>query len=202
MYDYLPSITVQKGFLTNNFYNHKRYFSFGNIKKNIYQNNQNSGVKQKPNSLIKDHNFLIVSNTNKDEVNSNKNTTSITYYNRGFSDKKLYNNKVNIISEKIYKHQNKDSKKNQLANFLLKSYNNNKIIQGINNNINKNSSLRNFGLLLPEVLTEYKNGQNQKGNSLSVSNKENNSNDLNITNSLFNIKQIKNINNNYSKIKS
>ena len=199
MYDYLPSITVQKGFLTNNFYNHKRYFSFGNIKKNIYQNNQNSGVKQKPNSLIKDHNFLIVSNTNKDEVNSNKNTTSITYYNRGFSDKKLYNNKVNIISERIYKHQNKDSKKNQLDNFLLKSYNNSKIIQAINNNINKNCSQRNFGLLLPEVLTDFKNGQNQKGNSLSVSNKENNSNDLNITNSLFNIKQIKNINNNYSK---
>ena len=194
MNDYLPSITVQKGFFTNNFYNHKRYFSFGNNKKNVYQNYQNSGIKKNPNNLIKDHNFLLVSNTNKDEINSNKNTTSVTYYNRGFPDKKIYNNKTNIIPETIYKHQNNDPKKNQLDNYLLKSYNNNKLIQGINNNINKNSSLRNVHLFLPEVQTDNKFNRIQKGNSLSVSNKENNSNNMNITNSLLNIKQIRNIN--------
>ena len=64
MNDYLPSITVQKGFFTNNFYNHKRFFSFGNNKKNVYQNYQNSSSKKNPNNLVKDHNFLLVSNTN------------------------------------------------------------------------------------------------------------------------------------------
>jgi len=198
MNEYLPSITVQKGFFTNNFYNHKRFFLFGTNKKNIYQNSQNSIIKQNQNNLLKDHNFLIVSNTNKDEINSNKNSTSITYYNKGFSDKKIYNNK-NIIPETIYKYQNKDPKKTQMDNFLLKSYNNTKIIQGIDNKINKNTNIRNFGLLLPEVHMENKIGRIQKGNSLSVPNKENNSNNMNITNSLFNIKQIKNINNNFSK---
>ena len=192
MNDYLPSITVQKGFFTNNFYNHKRFFSFGNNKKNVYQNYQNSSSKKNPNNLVKDHNFLLVSNTNKDEINSNKNTTSVTYYNRGFSDKKIYNNKNNIIPGTIYKYQNIDPKKIQQDNFLLKSYNNNKLNQGIN--INKNSSLRSVHLFLPDVQSENKMLRTQKGNSQSVSNKENNSNNMNITNSLINIKQIKNIN--------
>lgn len=188
MNEYLPSITVQKGFFTNNFYNHKRFFSFGNNKNNF----QKTIIKPK-NDIINNNNFLIVSNTNKDEVNSNKNTTAITYYNRGFSDNKIYNNKNNIIRENILK-----DPKNKYDNYLFKSYNNEKLVKDINNiKINKNSSLRNFHLLLPELQTENKINRFKKANSISISNKENNSNsnnlNINIANNLFVIKKINNI---------
>ena len=97
MNEYLPSITVQKGFFSNNYLNHRRYLSFGNDKKNLYQINQNYSVKQKQDNIFNPNNYLVVSNTKKDEVNSNKNTTSITYYNRGFSDKKINNNKNSFM---------------------------------------------------------------------------------------------------------
>ena len=193
MNEYLPSITVQKGFFTNNFYNHKRFFSFGDNKKNLNKNHPNYINKQNSNNLINDNNFLIVSNTYKDEVNSNKNTTAISYYNKGFSDAKLNkNNKNNAISKTIYKYQNKDLTKNQLNKYLLKSYNNinNKIIQEMN--INKNTNLRNFQLFLPEVQSDNKFIRLHKGNSLYVSNKENNPN--NIVNSSNKKNQIKNMN--------
>ena len=53
MNEYLPSITVQKGFFSNNYLNHRRYLSFGNDKKNLYQINQNYSVKQKQNNIFK-----------------------------------------------------------------------------------------------------------------------------------------------------
>ena len=201
MNEYLPSITVQKGFFTNNFYNHKRFFSFGDNKKNLFKIHPNYNFKQNSNNLINDNNFLIVSNTNKDEVNSKKNTTAITYYNNGFSEiKSNKNNKNNIIPQTIYKYQNKDLTKNQLNNYLVKSYNNisNKLIQGKNTKINKNTSLRNIQLFLPEVQTDNKLNRLHKGNSLSVSNKENNANNMNLANSLIKINQIKNQSNNNS----
>ena len=102
MDEYLPSITVQRGFFTNNFNTKKTYYSLGNTKKplhQIYKNQNNKGIKNNINSINK---FLIVSNTNKDEINSNKNTTAITYYNRGFSDNKLNSNKNNIFPETFY----------------------------------------------------------------------------------------------------
>ena len=191
MNEYLPSITVQKGFFSNNFYKQKRYFSLGNTKKNLYPNYQFNKIKPNNSNIVNHNNFLIVSNTNKDEVNSIKNNTAITYYNRAFSDNKFTNNRNNVIPETFYKFQNNNNpKKNNLDNVILKNYNKS-ILQDINNKINKNTSLRNCNLYLPEVQTESKINKLKKGNSLSVSNKENNSNNLNITNSLFNVKQIK-----------
>ena len=193
MNEYLPSITVQKGFFTNNFYNRKRFFSIGNNKKNLYQNSPRNNINSNQNDIVNDNNFLIVSNIRKDEINSNKNTMAITYYNRGFSDKKIHSNKYNKIPETIYKYLNNDTKNIRLVdNFLLKSYNNNKIIKENINKIIKNGGLRNYHLFLPEVQTENK----IKGNSQSVSNKENNLNNINISNSLLNIKKVKNIDKN------
>ena len=191
MNEYLPSITVQKGFFTNNFYNHKKFFSLGNNKKNLFQNYQKNILKSKQDNIVNENNFLIVSNTNKDEVNSNKNTTAITFYNNGLSSKKLNtSNKNNIFPETFYKYPNKSSEKKQLNNFILKSYNNDKMMKEINNKINKNSSLRNFNLYLPEVQTESKIYKIKKANSLSVSNKENNSANMLITNNIYNIKKV------------
>ena len=194
MKEYLPSITVQKGFFTNNFYNQKRYFSLCNNKKNQSLNYQFNKIKPNNSNIANHNNFLIVSNTNKDEVNSNKNNTAITYFNRAFSDNKFNNNKNKIIPETFYKYQNKtNSNKNKFDNVFLNNYNKS-ILQNTYNKINKNSSLRNNILFLPEVQSENKKNKLKKGNSLSVSNKENkenNLNNLNITNSLFNVKQIK-----------
>lgn len=196
MNEYLPSITVQKGFFSNNYLNHRRYLSFGNDKKNLYQINQNYSVKQKQDNIFNPNNYLVVSNTKKDEVNSNKNTTSITYYNRGFSDKKINNNKNSFMPETFYNNQKKDTKY-KLDNILFKSYNKSKLIPGINNN--KITYLRNIHLLLPEVQTDNKKNKINKASSLPISNKENNSNNMNATNHFISIKQIKNINKENSK---
>ena len=199
MDEYLPSITVQRGFFTNNFNTKKTYYSLGNTKKplhQIYKNQNNKGIKNNINSI---NNFLIVSNTNKDEINSNKNTTAITYYNRGFSDNKLNSNKNNIFPETFYNYGNKNTKMKKYDNIVMDSYNKPKFMKNINSNVNNIDFRNNYNLYLPEVQVEGKLSRAQKGNSLSVSNKENNSNNINITNSLFNIRQIKPIKKDNSK---
>ena len=185
----LPSIKLKRGSLNNNIYNYKKFFPIGYNKKNIYQNYQNLSLEQKPTNLSNVPNFSIDSNLNKEEIITNKNTTQITYYKKGSMDKSIFNYSNNKIPESIYKYQNKNPNNIQLNNFSLKSYNHKEIIQRINNQINKNTCFRNSNLLLPEVLTEKRIPKTQKRNSFSFSNKENNSNNMNIN-------QIKNINNN------
>ena len=63
------------------------YNQHNNDKKNLYQINQNYSVKQKQDNLFNPNNYLVVSNTKKDEVNSNKNTTSIFLLFKIFNDK-------------------------------------------------------------------------------------------------------------------
>ena len=193
MDEYLPSITVQRGFFTNGFNNKKNYFSLGNNNKGLYQVYKNQNIKTIRNNINNSNNFLIVSNTNKDEINSIKNTTAITFYSRGFSDAKKINNR-NIFPETFYNYGNKNSKMKKYDNILINNYNKSKLKENIDNNIN-NINFRNYNLYLPEVQPEGKLNRTQKGNSLSVSNKENNSNNIGLSNSLFNIniKKIKSI---------
>ena len=99
MDEYLPSITIQRGFFTNNFNNKKNYFSISNNNNGLYQVYKNQNIRTIRNKINNGNNFLVVSNTNKDEINSIKNTTSITYYNRGFSDTKKINNRNSIFPE-------------------------------------------------------------------------------------------------------
>ena len=188
----LPSIEVQKRFINNNFYNYNKLSRIGFNKKNIYQNcqnYQNLSLHQNSNKLRNNPNFSIDSNIKENELISNKNTTQITYYKKGSSNKNIFNNKNNKIPELINKIKNKNSDKAELNNCALKSDINKEIIQGINNKINKNICLRNSNLILPEVQTENGTIRLQKWNSLSVLNKENISNSMNI-------KLQKNINNN------
>ena len=201
MDEYLPSITVQRGFFTNSFNNKKNYFSFGNTNKGLYQIYKNQNLKTIKNNINNGNNYLIVSNTNKDEINSIKNTTAITYYNRGFSDTKLINNKKNNIFPETFYNYEKNSKIKKYNNILINNYNKVKLMKNINNNINNinNINFRNYNLYLPEVQPDGKLSRTQKGNSLSVSNKENNSNNIGFTNPLFNIKQIKTIKKENSK---
>ena len=194
MDEYLPSITVQRGFFTNGFNNKKNYFSLGNNNKGLYQVYKNQNIKTIRNNINNGNNFLIVSNTNKDEINSIKNTTAITFYSKGFSDAKKINNRKNIFPETFYNYGNKNSKMKKYDNILINNYNKAKLKENIDNNIN-NINFRNYNLYLPEVQPEGKLNRTQKGNSLSVSNKENNSNNIGLSNSLFNIniKKIKSI---------
>ena len=193
MDEYLPSITVKRGFFTNSYNKKKNYFSLGNNNKGLYQAYKNQNIKTIRNNINNGNNFLIVSNTNKDEINSIKNTTAITFYNRGFSDVKKVNNR-NIFPETFYNYGNKNSKMKKYDNILRNNYNKSKFKENIDNNIN-NINFRNYNLYLPEVQPEGKLNRTQKGNSLSVSNKENNSNNIGLSNSLFNIniKKIKSI---------
>ena len=194
MDEYLPSITVQRGFFTNGFNNKKNYFSLGNNNKGLYQVYKNQNIKTIRNNINNGNNFLIVSNTNKDEINSIKNTTAITFYSKGFSDAKKINNRKNIFPETFYNYGNKNSKMKKYDYILINNYNKAKLKENIENNIN-NINFRNYNLYLPEVQPEGKLNRTQKGNSLSVSNKENNSNNIGLSNSLFNIniKKIKSI---------
>jgi len=215
MKEFLPSITVQKGFYTNNTSNninnpHKKFFPFGNNNKNNNQKYQNSTMKYKKSTLINPNDFLIVSNANKEDVNSNKNNpTSITYYNRGFSENKKNNIHIkNILPETFYIKNNInksnifDVEKNKLENILLKSYNI-KNMKSNNNDINiisKNIS-KNFQIFLPEVQSnnKIKTNYNKKLSPIIINNfnynNNNNSNNINmsITNSLFKTKKDKNI---------
>ena len=135
MDEYLPSITVQRGFFTNGFNNKKNYFSLGNYNKGLYQVYKNQNIKTIRNNINNGNNFLIVSNTNKDEINSIKNTTAITFYSRGFSDaKKIYNR--NIFPETFYNYGNKNSKMKKYDNILINNYNKAKLKENIDNNIN------------------------------------------------------------------
>ena len=196
MDEYLPSITIQRGFFTNNFNNKKNYFSISNNNNGLYQVYKNQNIRTIRNKINNGNNFLVVSNTNKDEINSIKNTTSITYYNRGFSDTKKINNRNSIFPETFYNYGNKNTKMKKYNNILINNYNKAKFKKDIDNNINNNINninFRNYNLYLPEVQPEGKLNRTQKGNSLSVSNKENNSNNIGLPNPFFNIKKIKSI---------
>ena len=204
MKEFLPSITVHNGFYIRNMINtsninnpHKRFFSYDNTNKNNYQINPNSNIKYKESNLINPNNYLIVSNANKDTVNSNKNNTSKTYYNRGFSD----NNKhiKNIIPDTFYNNNNKSinkinigPKKNELENILLNSYNNNKIMKNNEINIVNKTILRNFQLFLPEVQNDNKIKKvfNKQSPPIIINNNANNNSiNLSITNSLYKTKK-------------
>ena len=217
MDEYLPSIGMPKGFsYTNNFYNRKRYSSVDNAKKNNYQKynysryNNNFNPKQElNNNNAYANNFLRVANTNRDEVNSIKNNTAITYYNKSYVNNKSINNKIrynNIFPETYNNYYQKFKEKKTIDNNnkISKSYNNIKMIQGnINNNTNNNNymintTINNYHLVLPEFSNEKNNNNspnkrkiNKKaGNihSYSVMRKENNIiNDIN-GNSVYNLK--------------
>jgi len=186
MKNFLPSITVQKGFCASNTTNIGNINNINNPQKRFF-----STMKYKKSNLINPNNFLIVSNINKEKVNPNKNNTLLTYYNRGFSDNKIHIK--NIISETFYNKNNKsintiniNAKKNKLENFLLNSYNNIKIMEKNNNNEINNKSknlLRNFQLFLPEIPSDnkIKNIKNKKSLPIKINNNVNN-NSINLDN--------------------
>ena len=207
MKEFLPSITVQKGFYTSNTSNmnpQKRFYSYGNANKKNYQIYQNNNIIYKNSTLINPNNFVIVSNTNtnKDEVNSNKDNTSMTYYNRdnrGFSN----NNNIhikNIMLETFCSKNIKSNiayKKNKLENILLNSNNNIKVIKNNNNEINivNKNTLKNVQFFLPEIQNDIK----IKKSSPLINNVNNNSINLSVTNSIFKAKKELNNNNNSKK---
>ena len=211
MDDFLPSIGVQKGFnYTNNFHNHNRFSSVDNTKKTFYKNYKN--YKYKNSYRLKQeinnknnyaNNFLKIANTNKDEINSIKNNTAITYYNKSYLNKKSnYNkNQNNIFPETYYNYYQKFKTKKAIDNIASKSYNNIKVIQGNINNI-QNRSIKNINLFLPDFNKPNKNNNNNLNiqssgyaHSKSVSNKiDKNKTIHNInSNSVYNLKNSNNL---------
>ena len=201
MDEFLPSIGIQKGFnYTNNFHNHQRYSSVSFGRKTNYQNynhpkyNNNYRSKQEfHNKNNYANNFLKIANTNRDEVNSIKNNTAITYYNKSYINRKSTNNnnKDNIFPETYYNYYQKFTAKKPLNKITSNNYNNIKIIQGNTKNLN---------LLLPDFQKEINNNKSKKqragyAHSYSVSNKENKNNTINKINNNNNT-----INNNTNNI--
>ena len=218
MEEYLPSITIQKGLnYNNNIHNHKRFSSLDNTKKNFYKNYNNYKynnfkIKQEINNNNYANNFLKIANTYKDEINSTKNNTAITYYNKSYLNKKSNNNKNqnNIFPETYHNYYQKYKAKKEIDNITSKSYNNIKIIQGNINSINNIQAgvMKDLNLLLPDFSkqknkstsnssTKQKNLKTgyAHSNSYSVSNKENRNNRNNSINSINN-NSIYNIKNN------
>ena len=210
MEEYLPSLDIQKVFnYTNSFHNHQRYSSFDNGKKNTFNNyhyskyNNNYRSKQDLNNKNNyANNFLKISNINKDEIDSIKNNTSITYYNKSNANKKSMNNN-NILPETYYSYyQNyKNTKKSPSNNF-----NNIKIIQ---------TNTKSINLFLPDFQKKNinnnnkQNAQQKKGytHSFSVSNRHNNNgfnkintNNININNTVYSLKNNSNNFFNFAKI--
>ena len=215
MDEYLPSIVFQKGNNYNNDnYHHQRFSSVGNKNKKFYNNYNkyvnNYRIKEERNSNNYVINFLKLANTNKDEINSKKNNTALTYYNKSYlnNKKSSSNNKLNnIFPETYYTFYQKFKVNKAVNNKSIKSYNNIKVIQGNISNINNNynDSIKNLNLLLPNF-TKQKNNINKRQNILkngyshshSVSNKENKMNIINNinNNTANNLKNISNSINN------
>ena len=218
MNEFLPSIRNQKGLnYNNNIHNHQRFSSVDNTKNNIYKNNYNNyknnnyRIKQEINNNNNFlNNVLKIANTNKDEINSIKNNTAITYYNKSYLKKNTLNNKNlnNIFPETYYNYYQKYKAKKAIDNISAKSYSNIKIIQGnINmNNIHKDP-IKNLNLFLPDFPknnggVNNNNKNNQKTGyahsySMSVSNRDNKSkkgtiNNIN-NNSIYNLKNNNNL---------
>ena len=203
MKEFLPCIKVQKGFYTSSLNSNKRFFSFGNLDKNIYQVYHNNNNNKHNKNIINSNNFLVVSNVNKDEINSTKNNTAITFYNRGLSEKNNNNNFGGGGGKGVETCYNKGTKgkfefkKNKFENLFLNSYNNIRILKGFNNGINivNKNVLKNFQLILPEVQND--NTKNKKvfnNKSLPATINENNR-QFNISNTSSLIKIKKELNN-------
>ena len=220
MDDYFPYIGKQKGLnFSNNINNHHRYFSIDNTKHNFYKkyNNHkfnNYRAKQEINNNNYSNNILKIANINKDEMNSIKNNTAITYYNNNnLLNKQLTNNKKdkennnNIFPETYYNYYQKYKAKKS-NDIISKSYNNIKM-----NNININNiptnTIKNLNLLLPDFFKIKKNNINNSninnnnnnkqkgiyGHSYSISNKKNKNKTINNINynNPFNLKNNNNI---------
>ena len=214
MNEYFPSI--QKGYNNNNNYHHQRFSSVDNTKKNFYKNYNkyanNYRIKEERNNNYA-INFLKIANINKDEINSIKNNTAITYYNKSYLNdrKSSYNNKQNnIFPETYYNYYQKYKDKKSVNNKTSKSYNNIKVVQGNIDNINNyNNTIKNLNLLLPDFPKQKSNINNKRqkilkngySHSHSVSIKENKMNAINNinNNSVYNMKNQRNFFN-YGKI--
>ena len=219
MDDYFPYIGIQKGLnYNNNINNHQRFFSIDNTKHNFYKKqnnykNNNYRIKQEINNNNYSNSILRITNINKDEINSLKNNTAITYYNNNnFLNKKLAINKKdkdnnNIFPETYYKYSQKYKGKKLNDNIISKSYNNIKM-----NNINisnmHNNTIKNLNLLLPDFFKIKKNNNNSNninsninkqkgryGHSYSISNRKNKNNTINNLNynNPFDLKKNNNI---------
>jgi len=166
MEDSLPTLAIRKEFnYINNITNHTRYSSSLKNKPNFPKNNTNYKTKSNYNNL---NNFLRVTNTNKDEINSLKNTTGITFYNKFSFENKLKNNKNNNnMFETYYNNFKKNKEINQLTN-NIKSYNSISTIR--DNKALKQIPIHNSNLILPTF--KVNNLNNKK---LKLSNKVNNS---------------------------
>ena len=222
MDEYLPSISIQNGLnFTNNMHNHQRFSSVDNTKKNFYKNYNNYKynnfkIKQELNNNNYANIFLKIANINKDEINSTKNNTAITYYNKSYLNKNNTINKIqnNIFPETYYNYYEKYKAKKTIDNITSKSYNNIKIIQGKINNINpinnniQAGTIKDLNLLLPDfpkkknnsaIGTNSSNKQKEQrtvyAHSYSMSNKENKNNVINSINinSIYNIKNNSNL---------
>ncbi len=206
MDEYLPSIGIQNGFnYPNNYFSHQRYSSYDNSKKNYNKNynylryNNNYRSKQGSTSNNYPNNFLRVANTNRDEINSIKNSTSITYYNKSYLNKKNNNkNQNNLFPETYYNYYQKYREKKPTTGIgpNQKSYNNIKKFQDNSNSNNyniHNATVKNFHLFLPDFPNEKNNNniisnntslklkieRGGKPHSYSVSKKDNNNNMIN-----------------------
>ena len=127
MDEYLPSIGIKNGFnYPNNYYSHQRYSSYDNSKKNYNKNynylkyNNNYRSKQGSTNNNYPNNFLRVANTNRDEINSIKNSTSITYYNKSYLNKKNNNkNQNNIFPDTYYNYYQKYREKKPINGIAI-----------------------------------------------------------------------------------
>jgi hypothetical protein len=129
--------------------------------------------------------FILVENTNNDDINSNKNNLIITSYKKNnksyFNKKNIANNvKHNISPQTYYKFYQKFKSRKPKEKKNSKSYNN--IKNNIKDNINVESSKK-FNLLLPNFQKEKSNEKNNKQieqnnelNSYSINIKENKNN--------------------------
>ena len=202
MDEYLPSIGSKKGPNYNNSYlynHHQRFSSLDNTRKNfIKTNSQNSNNYKIKNEIENNNylnNFLKIANINKDEINSIKNNTAITYYNKSYLGKNITNKneQINLFPETYSNYYKKYKSKKAKDNITSKSYNNIKVIQGHINNIHLNS-IKNLNLYLPDFPktknTSISNKQKNRAGSYSVSNKENKQSGINniANNSVYNLK--------------
>lgn len=116
---------------------------------------------------------MRVANTNRDEINSIKNSTSITYYNKSYLNKKNNNkNQNNIFPDTYYNYYQKYREKKPINGIGTnqKSYNNIKKFQDNSNSNNyniHNATVKNFHLFLPDFPNE-KNNNNIISNNTSL----------------------------------
>ena len=174
-------------YLKNNYQHQKKLNSVDNKKPynrsnyNFYDSNKNSFYK--PNAATA-NNFLKISYTNKDEINSFQNNISTTYYNRNKpfsyffdSDKK----KTPSISSSLYdvkKTPYKSSYENSFNSFLKSSqpHNRNFLDNNTNNIYNIKSNSKNYSLN-----KDRKTNFNTAHNTLTTSKINSNNNNNNLT---------------------